>query len=492
MLAVAAKWCNHCCKGEPFLAEVHEFLQNVEPKVKLARIDSAQHEFINTYIRDAEVLPQVYAVKKGVFTRYNEAFDAKGILVFLDRVIKPFKLLESEDAVDEFFQGGAAKKYLKVVGFIHDEERDADSYYAQFLKTADGLTTWLHSTVGLVTDPNLIKSLRDQRKYTNFLNSVVLSRRPGEFKVLDFAELSDEEIKSWVFRNGVGLVEPLNGYNFQVYKSIGLPLLMMFVDKNDIKTQDFLYMFERVAEIFEDQVKFVWMDGVEQKKNMKGLGLLENVLPSIAFNLNENRQLSYDQKLPITRDNLHAFVQAFLEGKRDALNSKESSNSEVDGAYKYTDQLTAAEFDSKVLREGLDVCVLFYSSVESPDSLVMAPYFNKLALRFAELEFPNIRVYRYDVAVQPAPRHIKAESFPAVYLFPAFHKRPPYPAYSGPAKVLPMMFFIADHADIETELPELPHLSPDQVVEYYRQKEALPLERQKAVEEANERRHWEL
>mmetsp|Transcript_16906 Transcript_16906/g.30271 ORF Transcript_16906/g.30271 Transcript_16906/m.30271 type:complete len:534 (+) Transcript_16906:14256-15857(+) len=492
LLAVAAKWCNHCCKAEPTLNELHQTLQSLEPTIKLVRVDSAQHEFINSYIRDAESLPQIYAVKKGAFTRYNDAFEVNRILYFMDRVIQPIIPLETEEEVDEFFKPGDLKKYLRVVAFIIDEERDADSYFAQFQKTAEGLTTWLHAASGLVTDKALIKSLRDKKKYTNFLNSVVISRKPGEFKILDFAELESEQIKSWVFRNGVGLVEHLNAFNFQVYKSIGLPLLIMFVDKEDVKSQDYIYTFERVAEIFEDQVKFVWMYGHEQKKTMRSLGLLEEVYPSVAFNLNENRQLAFDQKLPITRDNLHAFVQAFIEGKRDALNTEKGKNSEIEQAYRDTVQLTAAEFDSKVLREGNDVCVLFYSSVDSPESLSMAPYFNKLALRFAELEFPNVQVYRFDIAVQSVPRHIRSETFPAVYLFPAFHKKPPYPVYSGPGKTLPLMFFVANHADIEIELPDLPHLSPDQVVEYYKQKAALPLERQQAVEEANERRHWEL
>jgi hypothetical protein len=492
-LAVAAKWCNHCCSSEPTLAELHETLQSVEPRISLARIDSAQHEFINSYIKDAEALPQVYAVKKGVFTRYNDVFEPYRMMVFLDRIISPYVLLETEEQVDDFFEG-VEQKYLRVVAFLYDEDRDADSYYDQFLKTADGLTTWLHSTTGLVTDQALIRSLRDKKKYTPYLNTVVLSRRPGEFKVIDLAELKANEMKTLVFRSGVALVEPLNGYTFQVYKSIGLPMLIMFVDKDDIKTQDYLYTFEKVAEIFEDSVKFVWMDGKDLsiKNRMKSLGLLEDKLPSIAFNLLEARQLSFDQRLPVTRDNVHAFVQSYVEGKRDTLNSKASENSEIERLYKDTAQLTAAEFESKVLSEGLDVCVLFYSSVDNKESLTMAPYFNKLAQRFAELEFPNIRVYRYDAGVQATPKYIRSDSFPTVYFFPAFHKKPAFPIYSGQAKTLPMMFFIANHADIEIELPELPHLSPDQVDEYYRQKEQLSPERQKAVAEANEKRHWEL
>lgn len=48
---------------------------------------------------------------------------------------------------------------------------------------------------------------------------------------------------------------------------------------------------------------------------------------------------------------------------------------------------------------------------------------------------------------------------PAIHLFPAFHKHPPYVNYTGKAKVLPIMYFIEKYADVKFELPEMPHLS---------------------------------
>jgi hypothetical protein len=57
---------------------------------------------------------------------------------------------------------------------------------------------------------------------------------------------------------------------------------------------------------------------------------------------------------------------------------------------------------------------------------------------------------------------------------------------------LPIMFFIEKYVDITFELPELPHLSPEQVDAYWVQKAELPEDRQKAVGDANERRNWDL
>jgi hypothetical protein len=119
------------------------------------------------------------------------------------------------------------------------------------------------------------------------------------------------------------------------------------------------------------------------------------------------------------------------------------------------------------MEEGFDVCVLFYSSFNNEESYTIAPYFNKMAKRFKELEFPNVRLYMIDVARESVPKGIKMDKLPGIFLFPAFHKTPPYIQFTGEGKVLPMMFFIEKYADIKFELPELPHLSPDQIEAYW-------------------------
>ena len=76
-------------------------------------------------------------------------------------------------------------------------------------------------------------------------------------------------------------------------------------------------MFERVAEVYEDVIKFGWMDCTEEhiKAKKQALGLVTEILPAVAFNLLEDRQIAFDEGKVLTEQALKEFVQNFLENK---------------------------------------------------------------------------------------------------------------------------------------------------------------------------------
>lgn len=230
------------------------------------------------------------------------------------------------------------------------------------------------------------------------------------------------------------------------------------------------------------------------KQRKRKLGLVTEILPAMSFNLLDERIIPFDEGKDITFDNISLYVSEFLENKLESIRNKpkRSTDTELRKSYKDTPPLLYSEFHSKVLTEGTDVLVLFYSSYNNQKSYDIAPYFNKVAKRFGELEFPNVKVYGMDVALESVPKNIKIEYIPAIYFFPSFHKEPPHTYYSGEGKVLPLILFVQHYADIPFELPPLPHLSPDQIEAYYQQKAELSIEKQKQVEAANERTNWEL
>lgn len=315
--------------------------------------------------------------------------------------------------------------------------------------------------------------------------------------MLELAYRHDEDVYAWIVKNSMGVIEELNAFNFQILKATGMPMLLMFVDKNNVHHDSHLYMFERVAEVYEDVIKFGWMDCTEPIKAKKqALGLVTEILPAVAFNLLEDRQIAFDEGKVLNEQNLKEFVQNFLENKVSQFINKPTHqiDPELLKGYSNVDRITMEQFDSLVLTEGYDVCVMFYSSFNNQESYTLAPYMNKLAKRFKEMreEIPKVRVYMFDVSTQSVPKNVKMEKLPAIFVFPAFHKKPPYIQFTGDGKVLPIMFFIQKYSDIQFELPELPHLSPDQVDEYWKQVSELEPERQEKVSAANERREWDL
>lgn len=497
-MGVSANWCLHCCQFEPIYAAIHELLKETQSPVSFLRIDSGKEPYIKRYTQGTEDMPQLYVLKEGHFYHFNNELRPEVVQRFVQHLEKPVKDLATEEEVEEFLDKMDDRpNAVNVLGFFYEEDRDADSDYGHFSKTALTLASWINLELAQVTDKSLIKSLRSKGKFVTHLDSILITRKDAKPRIMDLALRSqDMTIHKWVLLHSVGLVEELTAYNFSIYKLIGLPMLMLFLDRNNIHHDDYLDMFAKVADIFENQVKFVWVDGTDpiMKQKKRALGLVTEILPAVAFNLLEDRTLPFDEAKPLTYDNLLGFVRDYVEHRVVSRRNKPEKlgNKELEEAYRNTPRLHTVDFEKEVLQEGYDVVVLFFSSFGNEESLRFAPYYNKMAQRFAELEFPNVKVFRLDVAVESVPKHIKIDSLPAIYFFPAFHKQPPYIHYTGMGKVLPLMFFIEKYADIRFELPELPHLHPNQISAYYEQKAELSPEKQKKVEEANERRHWDL
>mmetsp|Transcript_25797 Transcript_25797/g.25340 ORF Transcript_25797/g.25340 Transcript_25797/m.25340 type:complete len:275 (-) Transcript_25797:66-890(-) len=274
-----------------------------------------------------------------------------------------------------------------------------------------------------------------------------------------------------------------------------MPMLIMFLDKNNVNMDEYLDIFKKVARDFEDHIKFVWLDGTEEvnKQRKRKIGLVTEILPSLAFNLADGRIYPYLEGKPITRESIAEFVTEFLENKHSVKNVPDyKPDIELEKKYKDTPIVTRETFDELVLGEGFDVLVLFYSSHKNQESYTIAPYFNKLAKRYGELEFTNLRVYRMDVAIQSVHKFVKTDTIPSVYLFPAFHKQPPYIRYTGDMDVLRMMFFVEKYVDVKFELPDVPHLSPDEAEEYWDKKAKLTPEQQQEEAKRHEIRHFDL
>jgi len=493
LLAVSAKWCAHCCQFEPRLEQVHQLLKQETP-YKLVRADLARLNFLRKYLYDKNEMPQLYAVKSGKFYKFVDMLTPEKVLKFLRRIESPLVEINSTEELEEFLKEPPGQEnYLKTVVFAFENEEDEDSILNRYTEVTMQLANWINFGTGIVTDKNLIKSVRDSGKYINYLNSMLLKKRGTSIKELDLG--LPQDMYNWVLSNGIGLVEELTPYNFQIYKTIGKPILIMFLDKNNSHHYEYLNMFKKVARDFEDQVKFVWMDGSSptNKARKKDLGLTTEILPSLAFNLNDKRIFPFDENKPLTKDSVARFVQDFLENKLVPGTKKTTqADPEFEEIYKDTPKLKLGEFEEKAFEEGKDVLLLLYSSHNNENSYTLAPYYNKVAKRFKELEFSNVAVYRLDVATEGVPSSMKLSSVPSVFFFPAFKKQPPFIQYTGEAKVLPLMFFVQKYSDIKFSLPDLPHLSPDQVEAYYEQKSQLSPDQQEKVAKANEQRTFDL
>ena len=63
------------------------------------------------------------------------------------------------------------------------------------------------------------------------------------------------------------------------------------------------------------------------------------------------------------------------------------------------------------------------------------------------MNIDTVKVYVYDVNVEGQPPRIENQEVPMIYMFPAYHKNPPYPKYLGGAKTSELAEFVKKYAD---------------------------------------------
>lgn len=68
------------------------------------------------------------------------------------------------------------------------------------------------------------------------------------------------------------------------------------------------------------------------------------------------------------------------------------------------------------------------------------------------MEIKSVKFFVYDVNVENFPPRIESQEVPMIYMFPAFHKNPPYARFLGQPKVSEIAEFIKKHADVKFTL----------------------------------------
>ena len=247
LLGISAKWCTRCCVFEPALSEIAKTIEE-KKNIKLIRADISTQTYLNKYIEKNEALPHLYLVHKGLLKRYDYPIGSY-LLEYIEKYLSPHILLTTEQEIDDFLTP-SENDYIIVVGFIFDTEDDFLSIYESIPRT---LIDWPNTKFGLVTDKSLIKSLKSQNKHTSFLNSIVVHTK-GKTKVQDLE--MDKNIKDFIIYSSIGTLEELNTFTFQIYKTIGLPLLVLFIDKEKANHYQYLSIFEKVAREYSS-IKFV-------------------------------------------------------------------------------------------------------------------------------------------------------------------------------------------------------------------------------------------
>uniref|UniRef100_A0A7S0QJA9 Thioredoxin domain-containing protein n=1 Tax=Cryptomonas curvata TaxID=233186 RepID=A0A7S0QJA9_9CRYP len=199
------------------------------------------------------------------------------------------------------------------------------------------------------------------------------------------------------------------------------------------------------------------------------MGLVGDALPSMAFNTLDGRLYPHPTHERITEPGIKAFTEDFLSGRvrpqRASQTRREAEQAAAAAARDGADGLLEITFDTFndiCLDTSHDVLVLYYSSAAQV-SKDLWPYFRRVVQRFRALNITSLRIGRYDVSKNQLPNRLEIENFPAIIMYPANDKEPPFRLFHGKAQVRPIMLWAQETASIKFAFEnDTPHLDAEQ------------------------------
>ena len=84
-------------------------------------------------------------------------------------------------------------------------------------------------------------------------------------------------------------------------------------------------------------------------------------------------------------------------------------------------------------------------------------------LFFLRMRSSSLKIAQFDMSRNQLPEQVEIDSLPALVMFPAKDKAPPFKLFHGKAKVRPIMEWAREVASIKFEYPnDTPHLDDEQ------------------------------
>ncbi|CEM09669.1 unnamed protein product [Vitrella brassicaformis CCMP3155] len=347
-------------------------------------------------------------------------------------------------------------------------------------------------------------------------------------------EWSRVGLYEWLVSASLPHVGEFSPITSSLYESARKPILTLFADTNDDRFLSWLSILEQSARDIRQRttaegrgvaagslglggqsdaktgmeaVLFAYVDGRLHGHRMKPLGLQSERLPALAFNFMTTRVLSWQPskkgREELTKDVVDSLIHRFLFGddvgrkrkhvpapqpkkvpernvtKGERRVVRDLDTLSIDQRLEYVTPLDSDSFDELVQDVAKDVLVYFYASKDCQACLEHAIFVNRCAERFAELKIGSIVVTRFDMSKYALPVWIQqVDALPALIIFPAFDKDPPFRRFVGQKwKVQYIMWWAQQHASIKFHLPELPHLDELERQAYHEQKAQMDADR---------------
>lgn len=151
------------------------------------------------------------------------------------------------------------------------------------------------------------------------MSSLVLRRYDGEFENYDLTGEDHVHIHVWINKRSVKSVDELSNENYAIYGLLRQPMFLLFVDFNDNRYAKDCYraveILREIAPKYQHLMGFFYVNNTFFQQRKRMLGVTWEELPSMAFNMVDNRVIPYPRGATISRDALFDWFDDILTGK---------------------------------------------------------------------------------------------------------------------------------------------------------------------------------
>lgn len=449
-----APWCGHCKALAPEYEEAATTLK--EKDIKLAKVDCTEEaELCQSYGVDGYPTLKVFRGPDSI-SAYQGPRKAKEITSYMIKQSLPAVSLLNKETLEEF---KTADKVVLVGYFAADDKASNET----FSSVADVLRD--EYLFGATSDAELAKAEGVE------VPAIVLYKQFDEGKDIFSEKFDKETITTFAKTSSVPLVGEVGPETYSSYMDAGIPLAYIFAETPEERAE-IGTLLKPIAEKHRGKINFATIDAKQYGAHAGNLNLKADAFPAFAIQETvKNTKYPFDQEKKITHDDIHDFVQQFLDGKIEPSIKSEPIPETQEGPVQI---VVAKNYEDIVLDDKKDVLIEFYAPW-CGHCKALAPKYDELAALYTSNKDwdSKVTIAKVDATANDVPDEI--QGFPTIKLYPAGAKDAPI-TYSGSRTVEDLVKFVAEKGKykIEAVINETEKLEADPVEAMGKAAEAAP------------------
>ncbi|KAG1752745.1 thioredoxin-like protein [Suillus paluster] len=422
-----APWCGHCKALAPHYEEAATSLK--EKEIKLAKVDCVdQADLCQEY--GVQGYPSLKVFRNGEPTDYSGARTADGIISYMVKQTLPAVSQVTASNLNEFQNADkivvlayvSSTTGAPVPEFSAAAQKNRDEYLFGITSDAEAI-----SAAG-VTPPAIVV-------YRNF------DEHASDYPY-PVSAATVSEIEGWVKQLSIPILGEVNGETFSMYAASGKPIVYLFVEPANEKSDEVITALKPVAAKYRSEVHFVWIDATKFGEHAKALNLAEPKWPSLVIqNLETQSKYPYDQNKPIEADAVSTMVADYLAGTlAPKLKSQPIPESQDENVF----TLVGDQFDEVVFDDSKDVFIEIYATW-CGHCKRLKPIWDSLGDHFAGVK-DQLIIAKFEGSENdlPVSAPFRVSSFPTLKFKPAGSRE--FLEYNGDRELESFVAYVEEHA----------------------------------------------